>query len=647
MADLRQAIVSHERGGASRRDLSDMNRLADLVERLHGEAAGTDTIDALRSEIAQLREAVIDNNIDGTVKTLELGYGHIVQRLDELRRMVGDPRILNGLDDRLVDIENTLANLPKLNEFQALEDRLGNLSDRLERAANQGSGVDVVHLENEIQALRRMISELDVRDVVRSVDDRLRGVAERIGELEHALTQSGDVGERITAMEQRLPETDAFDRLNHRLERICTMLSEDRASAKPDRVDARLSEIVGRLDSIERRPADDTKYDTILDLLATRIDALTDKLDAFNTNPPGLDMLEAAARRIDDAVERVSDTRRYDDLQSQIGALVTSFDDSAPSEHQNGDIASLRRDVAELRRELTQPDRLAEILEPQIRELARALTSGDRVTPDDAALARIEQQIAVIAGQLDATEDRLSGLGEIEAALGQIGGALSDGRHSGAVESPGHTDQRHDDIDALRGDLSRLMRAAGAGSLDADAGVAEIQSALNAIVDRLSMLEDDAAEVQEHAGYAMAGQGGRAAHVTMPAQSFAAGATGGGRGGNQPPRPRWKAPWNRRSPATMRAPPVTTPICPRICHWNREAASRTWPRCCANTATAAPRAALRRTHPRARATARPISSPPRGARPRRPRARSKPRDSAPAPRPKTEPLEAAAASWIA
>lgn len=525
MADLRQAIVSRERNGASQHDLNDMARLADLVERLHNEPADSAVVDGLRTDIAELREAVIDNNIDGTLKTLEHGYAHIVQRLDELRRMVGDPRILDGLDNRLVEIEHALASLPQLTEFSAMEDRLQALSHRIDDAATRNGGADIAHLENEIQALRRMIGELDVRDIVRSVDDRLRGVGDRIGELEDAVTHAGSFGERIAAVEERLPDSDAFDRLNHRLERIGTMLSEDRNASNNDTVDARLSEIVGRLDSIERRPQESGQYDIILALLEKRIGAMTAKLEDLDAKPLGSGALDAAIQRIDDALDRTSDTQRLEDLQAQIADLSARFDTGSQSSGTDIDVASLRQDLADLRHDLTQPERLAEILEPQIHELARSLTSGDRMTPDDAALARIEQQIAVIAGQLDATEDRLSGLQDIEIALGKIGGALSDDRAPTAAPSRAATPKQDDDVAALRGDLSRLMQAAGAGALEADAGVAEIQEAMNSIIARLSSLENESVEMRGHAEYAAGGQvamGGRAVAV-------------GGGGGRMPP----------------------------------------------------------------------------------------------------------------
>lgn len=522
MAELRKAITGRERDGSSRRDLKDVRRLSDLIEEMRGETADAAAIADLRSEIANLREAVIDNNVEGTLQTLELGYAHIVQRLDELRRMTGDTHMLKGLDGRLADIESTLSSLPRYGEFTGLEDKLLRLSDRVEEAAARSGGADIAYLEGELQRLHRMIGDLDVRDAVRSVDECLRSVADRIDEVERSMQSAGDVGERISAMEDRLPATDAFDRLNHRLERICTMLSEDRSAKQENALDDRLTEIVSRLDTIAARPQESGQVESILSLLENRLDTLNAKLDEIDEKTLGHEALDAAVKRIDDALDRIPGAQRFEELQLEISSLIArmSGDGAAPSD--SGALDALRREVSDLRQDFAQPERLASLLEPQIQELARTLMSGDRLNTDDATLARIEQQIAVIAGQLDATEDRLSGLGDMEATLNKIGGALSEER-AGSQSA-----ERNDDIDALRGDLNKLMKAAGAATLDDDADIVDIQAALNRIVARLMALESDATQMRGD----IALEGEQQAAMAVPA--IAVGGGGGSRAARVP-----------------------------------------------------------------------------------------------------------------
>ncbi|MDJ0932937.1 hypothetical protein [Breoghania sp.] len=156
-----------------------------------------------------------------------------------------------------------------------------------------------------------------------------------------------------------------------------------------------------------------------------RIDGISGKLGAFEGPALDADTLERAVARIDAAADRMS-TERLAELQRQVadiaGALSAGYGQDL---HAAQDLAAMREDVKALRDEVTHNETLVAAIEPQIQQLVRSLVTDDRGAPDDAKLQRIEQQIAVIAGQFDATEDRLAGLVNIEAALGRIDAVVS------------------------------------------------------------------------------------------------------------------------------------------------------------------------------------------------------------------------------
>ncbi|PTW62108.1 localization factor PodJL [Breoghania corrubedonensis] len=525
IVELRRSVERRERDGMSDRDLDEIARLTDAVERMRREGHDPQLAGDVRAEIADLRDLVMSQNIDGTMKTLESGYAHIVERLDDMRRQIQDPHTLSVLEQRLDDIEQGLADIPRATSFAGFDDRLDDMAGRLHDLAMRGGLQGLDHLEDEMRGLRAAIGELDVADLVRSVDSQLRDLGARMDEMAHVLP--GDLHDRLAAFEERLPDRDILDALNHRMERISSMLAEDRASAggTSERVDERLSEILGRLDRIERQggasadfnPGD---FEKTLSLLEKRIESLTNKLDTIDGMPLDAGSLDHAISRIDAAADKIG-AERIAELQDQLAGIVRALGEGGG--HDGGELVALRQDVSALRNELTHNETLVAAIEPQIQQLAHSLVTDSGGAPDDAKLQRIEQQIAVIAGQLDATEDRLSGLGDIEATLERIDASLS-GRAQGAqgeaAASSGAGGGASDAaINGLRGDLARLFEAAQDNRRETDDSIDQVQKVLNDIVARLAALEDDSQALEE-VGFAdvavAAGGGGHRVSMGRP-----------------------------------------------------------------------------------------------------------------------------------
>lgn len=89
IGELRAMLMESLRSERNRpqpRDMGEMRRLSDAVERLRADRGDMRLLNDLRDEIADLRATIGQSNVDGTLKTLESGYAHLVQRLDELGR---------------------------------------------------------------------------------------------------------------------------------------------------------------------------------------------------------------------------------------------------------------------------------------------------------------------------------------------------------------------------------------------------------------------------------------------------------------------------------------------------------------------------------------------------------------------------------
>ncbi|MDJ0932936.1 hypothetical protein [Breoghania sp.] len=102
------------------------------------------------------------------------------------------------------------------------------MAHRLHDLSSRGALQGLDHLEQEMRELRTAIRELDVANLVRSVDGQLRDLSDRID----AMSQdaSADIHERLLTFEDRLPDRAILDTLNNRMERISSMLAENRSS---------------------------------------------------------------------------------------------------------------------------------------------------------------------------------------------------------------------------------------------------------------------------------------------------------------------------------------------------------------------------------------------------------------------------------
>ncbi|NBN78804.1 hypothetical protein GWI72_11045 [Microvirga tunisiensis] len=478
------------------RDRQEMRRLADMVERLRADRGDDRQARELRAEIADLRNLVSHSNVDGTLKTLESGYAHIVQRLDELSRSSVDPRAVKNLAVRLVEIEDGLQALPRSEHLIVLESRIGDISDRVESLLRAHSRLDVEPLRQELKDVRRIVEQVNLNGVIGAIDDRMRFVADRLDELEMLAREQRGLDSRISAMEERLPDADSLDRLNGRLEEIFGMLSRSRCNPEEDearfgKVDSRLDEIMDRLSAMEHTKGPQPAFDAAFAGLESRLKGIHSKIESLE---------ERAARPI--AVELGEGAGLEAELLSQLERQVTDLSRrlAEPRDHvTNADIDALRREIADMRVAVQMPAPAVVALERKISDLAEAVSrNGESI--DDSRLDAISDKIGALADQLEVAESRLSGVDGIEQALLRIEDGLRATRAEvvdvaeqaarRAVRDQAPDTREYDDaIGSLRDDLKRLLDAAQGTEARTRNTFEGVQSILTGITDRLDSLE--------------------------------------------------------------------------------------------------------------------------------------------------------------
>ncbi len=287
LGSLRDALGGLSRGTNETvgRQNTELRRLTDLVERLRNDKKSEQHAREIRKEVADLKAMVGRTNVEGALETLEHGYSHILQRLDELSRASLDPRILQGVTVRLNEIEDAFASLPRSEHLLVLEDRVVAIAGRMEELLQRKTTADIAPLRSELQEVRGFIEQIDIKGLVEGIDDRMKFVSGRLDDLEVLAREQRGLDQRLSDMEQRMPGAETISRLQGRLEDIAGMMADERAAPVDhqhlQKVDHRLNEIVDRLERMEQAdplPSADTE---VFRVLEQRLEAIAGKIDVI------------------------------------------------------------------------------------------------------------------------------------------------------------------------------------------------------------------------------------------------------------------------------------------------------------------------------------------------------------------------------
>ncbi|WP_153771044.1 peptidoglycan-binding protein [Labrenzia sp. CE80] len=470
LGSLRDAIggyssVTQERTGKQNAEL---RRLANMVERLRVERQDDRFAKEVRKEVSELKSLVGRTNVDGTLKTLEHGYAHILQRLDELSRATIDPRVLRGVTARLNEIEDSFAALPRGEHMLVLEDRVSSIAERVEELLHRNSHEEIEPLRLELREVRNFVEQIDIGGLVESIDDRMRFVAGRLDELEILAREQRGLDTRLSAMEDRLPDADTLNRLQGRLEDIVGMMSDERAMGEAPKafaaLEERLATISGKIDTIEKT--------------ASRPTAAMDAAALAAADPAGIEALGELQMRISDLAEQLDKPRDN---------VTTS------------DLDALRQEIGDMRKAVASPAS-TDALEQRISDLADAVARGSEGL-DEQRLEQLGSKVAALAEQLETSGDRDEDMKRVTTALARIEDGLKttreevvaiarDAAKEAVSANPSARAPEYDKaIEGLQGDLRRLLDAADGSEERTRNTFNGVQSVLGSLTDRLERLE--------------------------------------------------------------------------------------------------------------------------------------------------------------
>ncbi|MEO9772489.1 peptidoglycan-binding protein [Roseibium sp.] len=501
IGSLRDALGGLSRGTSETvsRQNTELRRLSDMVERLRKDKKNDLLARDIRKEVAELKDMVGRTNVEGALQTLEHGYSHILQRLDELSRASVDPRVLRSVTARLGEIEEAFAVLPRSEHMVVLEDRVVSIAERMEELLQRKGHADIEPLRAELREVRGFVEQIDIKGLVEGIDDRMKFVSSRLDDLEVLAREQRGLDTRLSAMEERMPEPETISRLQGRLEDIVGMMADDRATPVPhdqiSQVDRRLDEIVDRLERMERTPPLPSGEAGAFEALEKRLETISNKIDAIEKKSSRpVPVLDAAAMRAGGG----QDSAFLSQLQERLNELTARLDQPQDTVT-TSDLDKLRKEIGSMRASVAGPGS-TEALEQRIADLAQVVSKGAEAT-DDGRFEQLGAKVSALADQIENTSttvfsaDQLSPFFErIEKGLEQTRADVTNIARKAAQEAvanaPGPKSSRYDEtINQLQGDLKRLLDAAEGSeerTLDTFDGV---KSVLGSLTERLDHLE--------------------------------------------------------------------------------------------------------------------------------------------------------------
>jgi localization factor PodJL len=521
LGSLRDALGGYSRGTHERvgKQNAELRRLADMVERLRVDRDDDLQAKDIRKEISDLKAMVSRTNVEGSLQTLEHGYAHILQRLDELSRATVDPRALRNLASRLNEIEDAFTALPRSEHILVLQDRIGDISERMEVLLQRKNHEDIEPLRAELLEVRQFIEQIDIKGLVEGIDDRMRFVSSRLDDLEQLAREQKGLDNRLSAMEERMPAPETLSRLQGRLEEIVGMISDDRALSDAgidiDRVDNRLDEIVGRLDRMEQAgpaAASDGAYSAITE----RLDTITGKIEAIEKKAgkpaPVLDASASGSSGID--------TNVLSQLQARLNILSEQLEQPRETVT-TSDLDKLREEIGAMRESVAAPAS-SEALEQRINDLAQAIQQGSTAL-DESRLEQLGTKVAALAEQLETSSNRHGDMSDVATALARIESGLQETRRDvvdiaqkaareAVSGAPGARSAEYDEaIEGLQGDLKRLLDAAEGSDERTRNTFDGVQAVLSSLTERLESLERSGDTTGRSTGSLLASKAGRGA----------------------------------------------------------------------------------------------------------------------------------------
>ncbi len=228
------------------------------------------SIKAFRSELAEIRSAIMEAMPRRAIESIENEIRSLSRRIDDNRQSGIEPQALAGVEQALSEIRQVLRSLMSAEQLAGYDEAIRALGGKLDMIlrANDNPGA-MQQLENAISALRAIVSNVASNDALARLSEDIHLLSSKVDQLTRAAENSDSfasleqrIADLASALESRerpvVPDNSeriesALRFLSDRIDRL--QVGSDSASAIAH-LEQRVSYLLERLDSSPEQPSD-------------------------------------------------------------------------------------------------------------------------------------------------------------------------------------------------------------------------------------------------------------------------------------------------------------------------------------------------------------------------------------------------------
>jgi localization factor PodJL len=332
--------------------------LTSQIESLRRPDSVDQAITALRSELAEIRQAITEALPRRALESLENEIRSVARRIDEGRQNGVDGNALQNMEQALRDIHGTMLRLTPAEQLTGFDEAIRNLGGKIDMIlrSNPDSG-SVRQLEEAIDALRSISSNVATNDALSRLSDDVKALASRV----ETLTEPGGFSKTLAALEQRIVAlTSALE-------------TRERPTDESDRLEAAVRTLSERIDHLQvGRDAPSTFAH-----VEQRVVQLLERLETTDARMADFQRVE----------EGLSDILRHLEQQRANFAALSEERGTSSAAMDQGFADALRRELSDIRHSQSETDR----------------NTQDALESVHNALGHVVDRLAMIEGDLRET----------------------------------------------------------------------------------------------------------------------------------------------------------------------------------------------------------------------------------------------------
>lgn len=176
-------------------------KITSQIESLQRPDNTEQAINAFRSELAEIRQAITEAMPRRAIESIENEIRSLHRRIDETRSNGTDGQALSGIERALSDIKQVLRTLTPAEQLTGYDEAIRNLGAKLDLILRANDDPSTVRqLEGAISALRGIVSNVASNEALARLSDDVQLLSSKVDQV----SRSSDRGDSFAVLEQRI-----------------------------------------------------------------------------------------------------------------------------------------------------------------------------------------------------------------------------------------------------------------------------------------------------------------------------------------------------------------------------------------------------------------------------------------------------------